>query len=148
MYTVEPPITDPESEKRTTSLQRTLSVLRIEFTIRVILKQPPRSGRFSIPDSRQRTKSALPTALYNAELPLNSGHQETTPLKLYIHTVPPAHHAYAFVHRITVNHAHTRLSCMARHTTLCKYLHKSRWSQGVYQFFHLAYVWLESVERL
>ena len=32
------------SEKRTTSLQRTHSVLRIEITIVVILKQPPRSS--------------------------------------------------------------------------------------------------------
>ena len=47
------------SEKRTTSLQRTQSVLRIEITIVVILKQPPRSGRFWIPDSGQDPRSLI-----------------------------------------------------------------------------------------
>ena len=77
------------SEKRTTSLQRTLSVLRIEITILVILKQPPRSGRFSIPDSGQNPRSQRHFTMQ--KLPLNSEHQETTPLKLYIHTAyrPP-----------------------------------------------------------
>ena len=82
---------DPVVYSRTSdngpSEKRTLSVLRIGITILVILKQPPRSGRFSIPDSGQNPRSQ--TALYNAELPLNSGHQETTPLKLYIHTARP-----------------------------------------------------------
>ena len=50
--------------------------------------QPPNSGYYpcyglKLFDSGQRTKSVLPTALSNTELPLNNGHQETTPLKLY-----------------------------------------------------------------
>ena len=44
------------SEKRKTSLQ-THSVLRIEITIVITLKQPPRSGRFLIPDSGQDLNS-------------------------------------------------------------------------------------------
>ena len=41
------------SEKRTTSLQRTHSLLRNETTIVIVLKQPLRNGRFLIPDSGQ-----------------------------------------------------------------------------------------------
>ena len=47
------------SEKRTTSLQRTHSLLRNEITIVIVLKQPPRNGRFSIPDSGQELHSQL-----------------------------------------------------------------------------------------
>ena len=53
------------SEKRTTSLQRTQSVLRIEITIVVILKQPPRSGRFWIPDSGQDPRSLPHFTIHN-----------------------------------------------------------------------------------
>jgi len=53
------------SEKRTSSLQRTHSVLRIEITIVVILKQPPRSGRFLIPDSGQDPDSQLHFSIQN-----------------------------------------------------------------------------------
>ena len=52
-------------EKRTTSLQRTYSVLRIEITIVVILKQPPRSGRFLIPDSGQDPDSQRHFSIQN-----------------------------------------------------------------------------------
>ena len=47
------------SEKRTTALQQTSVVLRIVFSIVVILTQPPRSGRFLIPDSGQDSGSQL-----------------------------------------------------------------------------------------
>ena len=70
--TVEPPITDPSRSGQPPYSGH----YPIEITIVVILKQPPRTGRFSI---GQRTKSALPTALCNAELPLKSGPQKTTP---------------------------------------------------------------------
>ena len=53
------------SEKRTSSLQRTHSVLRIEITIVVILKQPPRSGRFLIPDSGQDPDSQRHFSIQN-----------------------------------------------------------------------------------
>ena len=53
------------SKKRTTSLQRTHSVLRIEITIVVILKQPPRSGRFLIPDSGQDPDSQRHFSIQN-----------------------------------------------------------------------------------
>ena len=66
------------SKKQTTSLQRTQSVLQIEITIVVILKQPPRT----LLDSGQRTRSTLPTALYNTKLPLNNGHQRNHTLKI------------------------------------------------------------------
>ena len=53
------------SEKRTTSLQRTSSVLRIKISIVVILKQPPRSGRFLIPDSGQNSNSQRDFSIQN-----------------------------------------------------------------------------------
>ena len=56
-------------------------MLRIEITI-VVIQQPPRSGRFSIPDSGQNPCSQR-RSVPNTEMPLNNGHQETTPLKLY-----------------------------------------------------------------
>ena len=71
------------SEKRTTSLQRTSSVLRIEISIVVILKQPPRSGRFSIPDSGQNSNSQRDFSIQNC-LPI-ADKQETTPIKWYGH---------------------------------------------------------------
>ena len=45
------------SDKRTTSLQRTNEVLRIEIAIVLIHKQPPRGRLFSIPGSRQDSNS-------------------------------------------------------------------------------------------
>ena len=57
VYTYSQTSDNGHSEKRKISLQRTSSVLRIEITIVVILKQPPRSGRFSIPDSGQDSNS-------------------------------------------------------------------------------------------
>ena len=53
------------SEKRTTSLQRTHSLLRNEITIVIVLKQPPRNGRFSIPDSGQELHSQLHFPIQN-----------------------------------------------------------------------------------
>ena len=53
------------SEKRTTSLQRTHSLLRTEITIVIVLKQPPRNGRFSIPDSGQELHSQLHFSIQN-----------------------------------------------------------------------------------
>ena len=53
------------SEKRTTSLQQTHSVLRIEITIVITLKQPPRSGCFLIPDSGQDPNSQQHFSIQN-----------------------------------------------------------------------------------
>ena len=68
------------SEKRTTSLQRTKSVARIEIPISIIHSQPPRSGRFSIPDSgqlrRSRTDFTVQNCLYITDT------AETAPTKL------------------------------------------------------------------
>ena len=65
------------SEKRTTSLQRTHSLLRNEITIVIVLKQPPRNGRFSIPDSGQelhyggRERFAIRTLTSDVLLPIS-----------------------------------------------------------------------------
>ena len=67
------------SEKRTTSLQRTSSVLRIEISIVVILKQPPRSGRFLIPDSGQNSNSQRDISIQNCLRIADK--QENTPIK-------------------------------------------------------------------
>lgn len=69
------------SEKRTTSLQRTSSVLQIEMSIVVILNQPPRSGRFLIPDNGQDSNFQRDFAIQIASNVTDT--QETTPLKLY-----------------------------------------------------------------
>ena len=69
------------SEKWTTFLQRTHSVLRIEITVVVILKQPPRSGRFLIPDSGQDPNSQMHFSIQNSLQIMDT--QETPPLKLY-----------------------------------------------------------------
>ena len=65
VLTVEPPIYNGPSEKRTTSLKRTHSLLRNEITIVIVLKQPPRNGRFSIPDSGQDLHSQLHFSIQN-----------------------------------------------------------------------------------
>ena len=63
------------SEKRTTSLQRTLPVIRIEIKYVV-----PPSGRFRIPESGHDSRSQPHFSVQKVSL--SSGHQETTPSKL------------------------------------------------------------------
>ena len=53
------------SERRTTSAQRTKSVARIEITTAIIHSQPPRNGRFSIPDSGKNWRSITAFSLQN-----------------------------------------------------------------------------------
>ena len=53
------------SERRTTSVQRTKSVARIEITTAIIHSQPPRNGLFSIPDSGQNWRSITAFSVQN-----------------------------------------------------------------------------------
>ena len=86
------------SEKRTTSLQQTSVVLRIAFSIVVILTQPPRSGCFLFPDSGHDSGSHM-TCQCKFASKYNNGHSETTPSKLY--------HAHNIQHVM-----HARLMCV------------------------------------
>ena len=65
-------------------------MLRIGFCMIVVLMQPPRSGRFSILDSGQ--KSSSQRVLSNTNSLLNNGQQETTPSKMC--------HAYTIKHTL------------------------------------------------
>ena len=58
-------------------------MLRIEISIVVILKQPPRSGRFLIPDSRQNSNSQRDFSIQNCLRIADK--QETTPTKCFGH---------------------------------------------------------------
>ena len=75
------------SEKRTTSLPRTHSLLRNEITIVIVLKQPPRNGRFSIPDSGQdlhyggRERFAIRTLTSDVRSPTSDLRSPTSDLR-------------------------------------------------------------------
>ena len=59
-------------------------MLRIEISIVVILKQPPRSGRFLIPDSGQNSNSQRDFSIQKIGLRI-ADKQETTPTKCFGH---------------------------------------------------------------
>ena len=65
------------SEKRPTSLQRTLTKGRIDFSMYLMQNRPPRSDHFSAPDSGHSVMSRL--NFVSAKLPLNNGHLAPPP---------------------------------------------------------------------
>ena len=101
------------SEKRTTSLQRTLPMIRIEITLDVIHSQPPRSGRFRIPDSGHDSRSRPHFSVQKVSL--NSGHQETTPSKLaFISPRKPAPPLRPLAHALAIMRSRSETLVMAQ----------------------------------